>query len=162
MFELLPPVPSNPGRPVDHSPFHNRSAQRLCIFLAILFLQFYCTTVYSSHTPKPPPPASSHRCGQQSPLRSILLPVTLPSLSSVGNTPLSVLHRLHRSPLILTHWASHGHVSIYLLVPFLVPPSTRTFVGSPDSFNLPAVWMRIKSRCNRFLDCGCCRKESLL
>jgi hypothetical protein len=135
-----------------------------CVYF-LLFYSFNSIVLLFIHrTPlsPPPPPSSSHRCGQQSPLRSILLPVTLPSLSSVGNTPLSVLHRLHRSPLILTRWASHGHVSIYLLVPFLVPPSTRTFVGSPDSFNLPVVWMRIKSRCNRFLDCGCCRKESLL
>lgn len=44
MFELLPPIPSDLSRLVSHLPFHNRSTQ-LCIFLAILFLQFYCTTV---------------------------------------------------------------------------------------------------------------------
>ena len=44
-FELLPPFPRTSSRLVDRPSFHNRSAQQLSIFLAILFLQFYCTTV---------------------------------------------------------------------------------------------------------------------
>jgi len=39
------PFPPTLSRLINHLPFHNRSAQHLCIFLAILFSQFYCTTV---------------------------------------------------------------------------------------------------------------------
>lgn len=44
-FELLPLIPSNSKSTLNHLLFLNRSAQHLSIFLAILFLQFYCTTV---------------------------------------------------------------------------------------------------------------------
>lgn len=38
--------PPTSSRLISHPPFHNQSTQQLCIFLAILFLQFYCTTCF--------------------------------------------------------------------------------------------------------------------
>ena len=60
-FELSPPFPPTPSRLINHLPFHNRSAQHLCIFLAILFSQFYCTTVLFVLHPSPPLSARGRR-----------------------------------------------------------------------------------------------------
>jgi len=78
------PFPPTSGRLANHLLFHNQLARHLCIFLAILFFQFYCTTVL--FIPAPPRPLlSAHRPGNQSTLSVVpIFPVASPSCCLSG------------------------------------------------------------------------------
>jgi len=116
-----PPFPPTSSRLVTHLLFHNQSTQHLCIFLAILFFQFYCTTVL--FTPAPPsPPLSAHRCGDQISLS--LSHINRPCSSchtifmlSVGNSGMSQVSILHR-----IRWSFTARLSVLPLVLRLLEP----------------------------------------
>ena len=164
MFELLPPSHSlqPQSRLVGHLPFHNQSTQQLCIFLAILFLQFYCTTVLFTSPPPPTPkvpPLSIHHCGDQSSLRSIVLPSTSSSCCRVrnfGNEP--NVYLTPNSPVsrsLCVQW-----LSIHLPAPSSTDyPSTRVSAGSVAFFQFAIVWVRIAIWSDSFLDRGYCNTE---
>ena len=107
-IELLPPIPSHPKSTPYHLLFHNQSTQRLSIFLAILFLQFYCTTVLFI------PPTPRIVCCLHIVATTKVLSVSVSrssidryprschivSMLSVGNSgmcPVSLLHRIRWS-----------------------------------------------------------------
>ena len=85
-FELLPLTPSIPKPTLLPPSFHNQPAQDLSIFLAILFLQFYCTTVL--FIPHPQTVRCSHIVATAKPLSLastiLVLPVTLSSCCLSG------------------------------------------------------------------------------